>query len=148
MNSHTQTAINSQNSSKFLKLTNNNGYTSINWVPSNYPNISSVTNNNTSTSLTIGDTTITDGKLIFNDREIDLKHIITASDLENKATFEDVYKVLFMKLCAFYKENEDEYNALLRIYNFNYRNTVLSIEIDRMKASIKAMTKTMEDNND
>lgn len=94
-------------------------------------------------SLQIGGTSIEEAKIITKDRIINLKNILTADDLEDKEGFEVVYKVLFMKLCKLYKEEADKFNALLKIYSYNYRNTVLAIETKRLKDELHKQIKDL-----
>lgn len=100
-------------------------------------------NNCHANTLTIGGTSITEGKIILSNREINLNNVLTADDLEDTEGFEVVYKVLFMKLCKLYKEEADKFNALLKIYSYNYRNTVLAIETKRLKDELHTQIKDL-----
>ena len=57
--------------------------------------------------------------------------------LEELTSLEDIYKTLFLKLCEIYHENKTQYESLLKMYSYNYRDTVLIIELENLKKSAK-----------
>lgn len=97
-----------------------------------------------SESLIIGSTKIEDAKIILKDREIDLNSILTTKDLAQQKSLENIYKAIFKMLCETNKDEEDAYKALLKLYSFNYRYTVLAIENKKIKDEVKQLNEDFD----
>lgn len=75
-------------------------------------------------------------------REFSVDDIITTQDLKDNTA--KAYECIFLTLCTQYPEREDEYKTVLKVYNFNYKLAVLSIEIENMKNESKGIEELLK----
>jgi len=96
-------------------------------------------------SLQIGSTSIEEAKIITNKKIINLNEVLTLDMISKEKGPDNIYKALFLSLCRNFPEEEGQMRALLRMYNNNYRYTVIAIENKHIKEELKRLNETFKD---
>lgn len=71
------------------------------------------------------------------------QRFLSKDDLETSIS--DAYQAIYFFYMRKYPEKESEYEALLRIYHYDYRTTVMSIEFENIKQERIALSRILND---
>lgn len=96
-------------------------------------------------TLQIGGTQIEEARIITKDKVINLNEVITTDMISKEKGPDNIYKALFMTLCRNFPEEAGQMKALLKIYNKNYRYTVIAIENKHIKEELKQLNDSFKD---
>ena len=83
-----------------------------------------------------------ENEIIFIPRPME-EEFLSKNDLETSIS--DAYQAIYLFYVRKYPEKESEYNTLLRIYHYDYRTTILSIEFENLKQERTALNGILND---